>query len=281
MAGHQNQITYHVTKLEQQLPHVAILWIHAQAQDIVWEDPDGCTVEVAWESPNCAKQQSACVANPITKRAFNSWNPLWSCNQPGTPASDFCCGYDSTSCCNSSFVLGTTGSAFKPGVDAFVANLTSGNTTPTPIANANAIANTSANTSTPDAAKSSDNTELGTKVGLGVGIPLGILVLGLLALLFWRERSKRSYKDIDTSMNSVNNNVSGAMAGQYMHNDQEQRQNSYQSNGSMAGAGSVYQQQVSPAQTYQSPVQKIDQYSFAPTYEAPANTAPQELSTSR
>lgn len=130
-----------------------------------------------------------------------------SCGTPGTRSSSYCCGQgdSSTSCCNSSFEIGNTGIAFKPGYDAFVLSLTQSSAAPSSTALSSTTRSSTALTSTSDvnASQSTNdrnstdlegtcsNDNLGTKVGLGVGIPLGALVLGLLSWLFYRESSKR------------------------------------------------------------------------------------------
>lgn len=143
--------------------------------------------------------------DPSTKLKYNTFTPFWSCGSGGVGVStagsavDWCCSHsDGSSCCDSSFVLGNTGKAFKPGNDAVLQSLTSASTN---TAGCTAVSTTTI-TATPTGGASKDTSnkgDIGTKVGLGVGIPLGVLVAGLLGFLFWRE--SRKYHSIPTTPN--------------------------------------------------------------------------------
>lgn len=129
--------------------------------------------------------------DPSTNTKYSGFTAVWSCAEPGTQEKEWCCaqGDSSKSCCNQSFDIGFTGRAFKPGLDTFVANLTSAAATATTTITQQATGLSPGVYETCDDEEGNGN--LGTKVGLGVGIPLGVLGLGLLSWLFWREHKKR------------------------------------------------------------------------------------------
>lgn len=88
---------------------------------------------------------------------------------------------------------------------------------------------------------------------MGVGVPLGVLALGLLSFLFWRERRKGGPKgDVATPMMAQNSG------------------NAYTDQGQVNYA----QRGTYPPEEQPKP---HNPWSPSPTYEADANTAPQEL----
>ncbi|RDW91874.1 hypothetical protein BP5796_01268 [Coleophoma crateriformis] len=90
-----------------------------------WQYRGSCT-DITWASWNCAKQFPACVMDPSSNKRYSGYTALWSCDPIGTPVANFCCGYGSGEpCCSSQFTMGTTGNAFKPGVDAAAQSISS------------------------------------------------------------------------------------------------------------------------------------------------------------
>ncbi|PVH72388.1 hypothetical protein DL98DRAFT_576856 [Cadophora sp. DSE1049] len=237
--------------------------------------------------------------DPSTGERYEGYTPLWSCGTPGTRSSLYCCaqGDSSKSCCNSSFDIGNTGIAFKPGYDAFVLSLTQSNaapsstapsstaqssTTPTPTSDVNASQSTNDGTTTTLEETCSDD-NLGTKVGLGVGIPLGVLVLGLLSWLFYRESSKRRE---NAAMGGIAAGVAplpkDSPSSPWGSNPMIQNETATTSGFTYGGGHSDQQPSAFPGSTpvqhipQQSPytpqVPKPDQYSPGlPVYEAPPN----------
>ncbi|TVY86343.1 hypothetical protein LAWI1_G008486 [Lachnellula willkommii] len=168
-----------------------------------WIYRGSCT-DQSWDSANCPNKFEQCLTNPDTQKPESYWAAVWSCADRGAAPTKFCCGFGTESCCNSSFTLGTTGVAFKPGLDAFVQSVSAAAVSS---AMASAIASTSASattgtTASPAAqATTSESVEanctsagdaLGTKIGVGVGVPLGVLAVGVLSFLFWRESRRRN-----------------------------------------------------------------------------------------
>ncbi|TVY28576.1 hypothetical protein LHYA1_G001928 [Lachnellula hyalina] len=151
--------------------------------------------------PNDSCSVSGFCLDPETQKAEPFWAAVWSCTPAGTPPTKFCCGFGPESCCNSSFTLGTTGVAFKPGLDAYVQSISAAavssamatviastvtSTTPSP-----AQATTSQTSQSVEANCSSSGDDLGTKIGVGIGVPLGVMAVGILSFLFWRESRRR------------------------------------------------------------------------------------------
>jgi len=259
-----------------------------------WIYRGSCT-DQGWGSANCAKQFEQCLnsksskqygaearhsnemADPETHAPENFWAAVWSCSPPGEEVKEFCCGYSSESCCNSSFTLGTTGVAFKPGFDALVqsisraavASATAGSTSS---ASANAAQATSSRIPEENCANS--NGDLGTKVGVGVGVPLGVLAIGILTFLFWRESRNRKVGASSTRWPSMaQNGLAGAAGTTYHHNPS---QTADISNGPSTPVATL-----TPNNSYWAAQPKANPWSPAPTYEAPANPlSPQELPNS-
>ncbi|CAG8973445.1 hypothetical protein HYALB_00006471 [Hymenoscyphus albidus] len=150
----------------------------------------------------------------------------WKLYRPSTFDND-------VSCCNASFTLGDTGASFKPGHDAFVSQLMSGNgnnvtatstitaSPSTVIATASILQTTTkkpdSNVTPPSTSTStsSKGLDLGTIVGLSVGMPLGALVSGILIPLFWREKQKRRSKETEIPVvgHTDNKHDSGGRVG--------------------------------------------------------------------
>ncbi|KAG4433670.1 hypothetical protein IFR05_010838 [Cadophora sp. M221] len=157
-----------------------------------WDYRGSCT-DQSWTSENCpGKQWDSCIIDPSTNERYGGFTAIWSCSPPGTQSTQFCCAHgDSTqSCCNSSFELGTTGMAFKPGYDAIIASITQSSTKSTDTSDASDSQCSNSGVTSTYTDNSTNNDSLGTKVGLGVGIPLGVFVLGFLSWLFYREFAK-------------------------------------------------------------------------------------------
>ncbi|TVY33134.1 hypothetical protein LSUB1_G007303 [Lachnellula subtilissima] len=157
-----------------------------------WIYRGSCT-DQSWDSGNCPNQFEQCLKNPETQKAEPFWAAVWSCTPAGTAPDKFCCGFGPESCCNSSFTLGTTGVAFKPGLDAFVQSISAAavssamatviastviSTTASP-----AQATTSQTSQSVEANCSRSGDDLGTKIGVGIGVPLGVLAVGILSFL--------------------------------------------------------------------------------------------------
>lgn len=178
----------------------------------------GSCTDQSWGSANCPNQFEQCLKSeietqagvrksrlmmslcidPETQKPEPFWAAVWSCAEPGGAPTKFCCSFGTESCCNSSFTLGTTGVAFKPGLDAFVQSISAA-----AVSSAMASA-TTGTTASPAQATASQNSQgvqanctstgddLGTKIGVGVGVPLGVLAIGVLSFLFWRESRRRN-----------------------------------------------------------------------------------------
>lgn len=178
----------------------------------------------------------------------------------GTPQNKQCCSYSNgSSCCSSSFVLGVTGPAFKPGYDAIIQNLTSG------LVNASSISSQQSNCTN---TTSSGNGDLGTKVGVGVGVPLGVLVAGLLGFLFYREYKKgHQAQGGAVAVSTYDNNAQHSV----MNNQTPNYTSGYTQD----------QTAMTPQQTLYSPqAPKPDPYNPAsPVYEAPATNNVHEIGT--
>jgi len=100
-----------------------------------------------------------------------------------------------------------------PGLDQFVLNITKAaqqNSSSTSSSSPTSSSSVPTDLTASSTSNKSGNSDLGTKVGLGVGIPLGVLVLGLLAWLFFREMKRRhvggvspdsgaGYRNVETS----------------------------------------------------------------------------------
>jgi hypothetical protein len=127
---------------------------------------------------------------------------------------------------------------------------------------------------TTDANCSNSNGDLGTKVGVGVGVPLGVLAIGILTFLFWRESRKRNAGVAPVQGNLMaQDGMGGAMGGTYHHNPSQPVR---MANGPYAPIATH-----TPDNTYSPAPQKVNPWSPAPTYEAPANSfSPQELPNS-
>ncbi|TVY48411.1 hypothetical protein LOCC1_G001546 [Lachnellula occidentalis] len=164
-----------------------------------WTYRGSCT-DQSWDSTNCPNKFEQCLKNPDTQALESYWAAIWSCADPGSAPDKFCCGFGTASCCNSSFTLGTTGVAFKPGLDAYVQSISAAAVSS---AMATAMASTSIGTTASPAAQATASQsveanctgtsgDLGTKIGVGVGVPLGVLAVGVLSFLFWRESRRRN-----------------------------------------------------------------------------------------
>ncbi|CAG8975010.1 hypothetical protein HYALB_00012143 [Hymenoscyphus albidus] len=227
-----------------------------------WVYRGSCT-DASWASPNCAKQFPKCNTHP-DGTLYTSYAVLKTCAARSAMwAPEYCCGengVENPDCCQNNFTLGITGTAYQPGNDVVMArrlaSLTSGA--------AATVTATLGPTSTAGLTASSESSgmDLGTKVGLGVGIPLGVLVLGALALMFWREKRKNAYKGVDTSPSSP----MAVAPGPYEAASQHGRANS-----------SITGYTVTPQQEYSSPIQqghhKVHEVPAAAhnTYEMPSS----------
>ncbi|CAG8973446.1 hypothetical protein HYALB_00006472 [Hymenoscyphus albidus] len=199
--------------------------------------------------------------DPKTNSPFTIHTPLWSCAQPGLKEFNYCCGFDDkVSCCNASFFLPGTGSAFQAGNDALASSLRVGGTT-SPVTVTTVVSATNSPIATPEASNTksesnpsaSENSDLGTKLGLGIGVPLGILVLGLLATLFWwiqRQTAHGMHLRVNSHNNKIAEGSTGAYSDVYRHNMEIQSSHNQP----------------------QSSFEPID-----PIYEAPAQVDPREL----
>ncbi|KAF8855419.1 hypothetical protein BDZ45DRAFT_503667 [Acephala macrosclerotiorum] len=157
----------------------------------------GTCTDKTWDSSNCA---ASCHADPFNNVAYNEVTPLWSCDKPGAPETNYCCNSPTRNCCTiATFAYGTTGIAFKTGMDQMLLELaslsSSGNVTVTVTATGGAATRTEASSNSANSAEtsSSSSSNLGAAIGAGVGVPMGILSLGILGFLFWRERRHSQY----------------------------------------------------------------------------------------
>ncbi|CAG8962471.1 hypothetical protein HYFRA_00014201 [Hymenoscyphus fraxineus] len=162
-----------------------------------------------------------------TSGPYTTYAILRSCAQPGYEPFDFCCGAGGPSdrdwgkdCCQSSFKLGVTGAAFKPGFDALLQNLTAA-------ANSAVTSAAPIPTSTPeacptaaaaDSAASSQIDDLGMKIGVGVGVPLAVLAIGTLVFLFWREKWRGAHR---SEWRDGTDTVASAMAYREVYENQQ------------------------------------------------------------
>ncbi|TVY71524.1 hypothetical protein LSUE1_G005372 [Lachnellula suecica] len=281
-----------------------------------WIYRGSCT-DQSWGSANCARQFDQCVNNPDNNAPASGWTAVWSCAQPGIEEKKFCCGFTGESCCNSSFTLGVTGPAFKPGLDAFVLSISSaavasatGSIVAMTTSTASAVS-TAAMAEWTTSNSTCSNGDLGTKVGLGVGVPLGVLALGILGFLFWRESGKRHAAAAGASTPppmahgsesevrfhqspSQQEEVGGTYGGTYRPTPTPLPQQDvgamYRRNPSQHSQQGDYTHQHRPSEPYSTTtVQTRDMYSPyqqpkgspwspAPTYEPPTSQ-PQELPT--
>ncbi|CAG8976683.1 hypothetical protein HYALB_00010808 [Hymenoscyphus albidus] len=190
-----------------------------------WAYRGSCT-DQTWKSPNCANQFKQCI-NDDTSGPYKTYAILRSCAQPGYESFDFCCGAGGPSdrdwgkdCCQSSFKLGVTGAAFKPGFDALLQNLTAAansavtSAAPIPTSAPEACPTAAA----ADSAASSKNDDLGMKIGVGVGVPLAVLAVGTLVFLFWRETRRNAHH---SEWRNESGTIASAMAYREAYENQQ------------------------------------------------------------
>ncbi|KUJ14984.1 uncharacterized protein LY89DRAFT_671378 [Mollisia scopiformis] len=145
----------------------------------------GSCTDKTWTSDNCA---SGCHSDPFTKDAYDTFTPLWSCDVAGAFQADYCCNSPNRNCCTiATFAYGTTGEAFRPGMDQMLLTLASINASAPVTVTVTATAGLASQTGSSNGSSSSSS-NIGTAVGAGVGVPLGILAVGILGFLFYRER---------------------------------------------------------------------------------------------
>lgn len=188
----------------------------------------GSCTDKTWTSANCA---SECLAgngclrerevkkltfslnvDPFNKDPYDSFTALFPCGLGGQFSGKYCCDSPNRNCCTiATFDYGTTGSAFKPGMDklfqelaSFSANSSGAVTTTVTITATGSQATNAPNSSISSSASSSaaSSSIIGTAVGAGVGVPLGILAVGILGFLFYRERRHSHFSDQSTTSRS-------------------------------------------------------------------------------
>ncbi|RDL30688.1 uncharacterized protein BP5553_10033 [Venustampulla echinocandica] len=127
--------------------------------------------------------------HPDTLKPFSILTPLVSCSPLGTTPLEFCCKFNSTSCCNgTTFKLGDTGAAFQPGQDSKIQSFTSAALAAAISGSAVPGSAIDSNSSNPDFS----NRDLATKIGVGIGVPLAVFGSGILVFLVWREKRKNN-----------------------------------------------------------------------------------------
>lgn len=149
---------------------------------------------------SCKTQQPDRVpltsSDPFNNQAYADFTPLWPCDKPGAPSTSYCCNSPNRNCCEiATFQLGTTGSAFKGGMDLLLAEIANSSSVPATVTvttTAVSAAQTGNSTAAaqPKAAPVSSTSNLGPAIGLGIGLPFGLLALGILSFLFWREQKR-------------------------------------------------------------------------------------------
>ncbi|KAH7311880.1 hypothetical protein BKA65DRAFT_574530 [Rhexocercosporidium sp. MPI-PUGE-AT-0058] len=261
-----------------------------------WDYRGSCT-DQSWTSDNCpGKQWDSCITDtysrdikdPSTNEKYGGFTAIWSCSPPGTRFTEFCCaqGDSSQSCCNSSFDLGSTGLAFKPGYDAILASLTQSSTAPTATSDSSDSQCSHEGVTSTYNDNSTSNDNLGTKVGLGVGIPLGVLILGLLSWLFYREFAKKKHGNAFggagagvSEMHMPSHSISSPSALSPMVQNNTGSTSGYAFGGGysdqpsppLTGATAVQQPQQQHS-SYSSQPLKTNPYNLSsPLYEAPPN----------
>lgn len=168
----------------------------------------GSCTDRTWKSANCP---TTCLGDPFNNQAYSGFTPLWPCGGPGGNSFDFCCNSPNRNCCElATFPFGTSGFAFKLGMDTLLSELANFSASASNIVTVTATApasvvETSSSTSavslkTSSSSPSSSN--LGPAIGLGIGLPLGLLAIGILSFLFWRER-KHSRAKNETRMKII------------------------------------------------------------------------------
>lgn len=120
--------------------------------------------------------------DPSDNAPYSTYTALCPCDAPGAPSTNYCCDSPGRNCCTiATFKYGTTGEAFKGGMDLLLAQVANGSSSGQATDTANQGPFSDNGIQTPS---------VGPALGAGIGVPLGIFAVGFLAFLFWRETKR-------------------------------------------------------------------------------------------
>ena len=123
--------------------------------------------------------------------ATNTYSNLIYCGVSGNGSANWCCdGESGALCCNiqgAQFAADSIWGTYWYHVDA----PSSSQATSTSSAAPTGVNNNGSPHSTPTPLETPKSSRLALAIGAGVGVPLGVLAVGVVAFLFWRERSNR------------------------------------------------------------------------------------------
>jgi hypothetical protein len=135
------------------------------------------------------------LQDPFSKQPYGAQTAIISCSGPGAIPNEFCCNSIGRNCCTvAPFGLGSTGNSFSHGLDQLVLNLK----------NANGISSSSSSSTSQTSSAKKGTTKsspltIASTVGIAIGVPLSALVVGVLAILYWRERRRTTKQKISRS----------------------------------------------------------------------------------